>query len=57
MKIDFQWPYAIMFCVVFAGITFLVYAGKLHHEALSGMLLWLAPSPLSKKQGQEPESK
>jgi hypothetical protein len=52
MKIDFQWPHAVIFSVVFAGFVFLVHTGKLHHDVLFAMMTWLAPSPLTKKHAE-----
>lgn len=49
MKIDFQWPHAIVFSVVFAGLVFLIHAGKIDPVAITAMLTWLAPTPLTKK--------
>lgn len=45
MKLDWQWPAAVVFAVVFAVIGALVFTGKLHPEALLSMLTWLAPGP------------
>ena len=46
MKVIWQWPPAIMYCVTLLVLGFLVYTGKLHSEALLAQLTWLAPSPL-----------
>lgn len=51
MKLDWQWPAALVFCVTFAVLGALVYLGKLHTEVLFGMLTWLAPSPWQPKPG------
>ena len=45
MKLDWQWPAAVVFAVVFAVLGALVFTGKLHPEALLAMLTWLAPGP------------
>lgn len=52
--LDWQWPAAAVFAVVFATLGALVYCGKIHPEALLAMLTWLAPSPyqpLKPKEG------
>lgn len=45
IKVDWQWPAASVFATVFAVLGALVYAGKIHPEALLAMLTWLAPAP------------
>jgi hypothetical protein len=45
MKLDWQWPAAVVFCVAFAALSGLVYFGKIHPEALTALLAWLIPSP------------
>lgn len=45
MKLDWQWPAALVFSVVCATVGFLVYTGKLHPEAMLIVLTWLAPAP------------
>lgn len=54
--IDWQWPAAVVFAVVFATLGALVYFGKLHTEVLLALLAWLAPSPYQKlpSAGKEP---
>lgn len=49
-KFDWQWPPAVIFCVVFLVIGYLVHAGRLHPEALMAILTWLAPSPYQGNQ-------
>jgi hypothetical protein len=46
MKLNFQWPPAIMYCVTFLVLGFLVYSGRAHIEVLLAQLTWLAPSPI-----------
>lgn len=55
MKLDWQWPAAVVFAVVFAVIGALVFTGKLAPEALLAMLTWLAPGPYQGKP-KEPTS-
>ena len=45
MKLNFQWPAAVVFSVAFATLGALVWAGKMPHEALAALLTWLIPSP------------
>ena len=45
MKLNFQWPAAVVFAVAFATLGVLVWAGKMPHEALAALLTWLIPSP------------
>jgi len=45
MKLDWQWPAAMVFGVVFATLGALVYLGKLSPEVLLAALTWLAPAP------------
>ena len=49
MKIDFQWPAAMVFSVAFATLGVLVYFGKMPHEALAALLTWLIPSPFQRE--------
>jgi hypothetical protein len=49
MKLDWQWPAALVFSVVFMTTGALVYLGKLHPEILVGMLTWLIPAPWAQK--------
>lgn len=44
-SLDWQWPAAVVFAVVFAVLGILVYTGKLHAEVLTALLAWLIPSP------------
>lgn len=45
MKIDWQWPAAVVFAVVFVCVSGLVYLGKVPPDALGYLLAWLIPSP------------
>lgn len=49
MKLDWQWPPAVVFSVVFAVIGALVWKGTLHPEVLMAALTWLAPGPWQAK--------
>lgn len=49
MKLDWQWPGAAVFAVVFVSLSALVYTGKIPHDALLAVLTWLIPSPMQKK--------
>lgn len=49
MKIDWQWPAAVVFAVVFATLGVLVFTGKMHPEVLLAALTWLAPGPYQPK--------
>lgn len=55
-RIDWQWPAALVFAVVFAVVGALVYTGRLHPEALMAMLTWLAPGPWQPAKMTEPKS-
>lgn len=46
MNINWQWPSAIIFCVVTLVLGGLIYAGKLPASALSALVAWLIPSPI-----------
>jgi hypothetical protein len=48
-KLDFQWPAAVIFSVVFATLGLLVYCGKIHPEALFALLAVLVPAPYQSK--------
>lgn len=48
-KLDWQWPAAVVFSVVFAVLGALVYTKAIHSEALLAMLTWLAPSPYQQR--------
>lgn len=50
MKIDWQWPAVMVFCVVFIVLGVLVALGKLHTEVMIAMLTWLAPGPWQNKK-------
>lgn len=52
MKIDWQWPGAVVFAAVFLALAFLVYAGKVNPEMLGALLAWLVPSPMQQKNGE-----
>ena len=54
MKLDWQWPAAIVFAIVFLVLGALVYTGKVHVEALLAMLTWLAPSPYQSTKAVTP---
>lgn len=56
MKIDFQWPAAMVFSVAFVTLGALVYFGKMPHEALAALLTWLIPSPFQSTKKLEPGS-
>lgn len=45
MKIDWQWPAAVVFSVVFTTLGALVYFGRMPSESLAVLLAWLIPSP------------
>lgn len=45
MRIEWQWPAAVVFAVVFVSLSALVYTGKMQPEALLALLAWLIPSP------------
>lgn len=49
MRLDWQWPGAVVFAVVFASLAALVYFGKVPHDALIALVAWLIPSPIQKK--------
>jgi len=49
MKLDWQWPAAAVFAVVFASLAVLVHAGKIPPDALLAILAWLIPSPMQKR--------
>jgi hypothetical protein len=49
MKIDFQWPHAIVFTSVTLVLGVLVYAGKIPASTLGALVAWLVPSPIGKK--------
>lgn len=49
MKLDWQWPAAVVFSIVFLTIGILVYFNKISHDALYGLLVWLIPSPMQAK--------
>lgn len=49
IKLDWQWPAAAVFAVVFATLGALVFTGKLHPEVLLAALTWLAPGPYQAK--------
>lgn len=44
-KLDWQWPAAIVFAVVFISLAALTYTGKVPASALLSLLAWLVPSP------------
>lgn len=46
MKIDWSWPAAVVFTVVFGAISGLVWSGKLPAESVGFLLTWLIPSPM-----------
>lgn len=48
MKIDWQWPGAVVFTGVFLALSALVYANKIPHDALMALLAWLIPSPVQR---------
>ena len=45
MKLDFQWPAAVVFSVAFVTLGARVFLGQMPHEALAALLTWLIPSP------------
>ena len=49
MKLDWQWPAVVAFCVVFLAMSTLVFFGKVNAELLSALLAWLIPSPMQPK--------
>ena len=49
MNLNWQWPNVVLFCVVALVLGGLVYTGKIPATALSTLLAWLVPSPLSLK--------
>ena len=49
LKLDWQWPPAIVFASVFVVLGVLVAMGKLHPEVLLAALTWLAPGPYQAK--------
>lgn len=49
MKLDFQWPGALVFALVFLCLAALVFTGKIGPEALGALLAWLVPSPIQPK--------
>lgn len=46
MTINWQWPSAIIFCVVTLVLGALIYTGKLPPEMLGALIAWLIPSPI-----------
>lgn len=50
MKVQWEWPGAVMFGVVFLALAGLVYAGKVQADALIALLAWLIPSPVQKRE-------
>ncbi len=56
VKLDWQWPAAVVFAVVFAVVGFLVYTGKLHAEVLLAAITWLAPAPYQARPTTPPPS-
>jgi hypothetical protein len=46
MTINWQWPSAIIFCVVTLVLGALIYTGKLPPETLGVIVAWLIPSPI-----------
>jgi len=51
LRLDWQWPPALLFAVVFITLGVLVALGKLHVEVLLAALTWLAPGPYQTKIG------
>ncbi len=50
MQFNWQPSAVIIYLVVFLVLSALVYLGKVHPEALLGMLAWLAPAPYQTKK-------
>jgi len=50
MKIQWQWPGAMVFAVVFVSVATLVYFGKVPDVLLGGLLAWLIPSPMAHRE-------
>jgi len=46
MTFNWQWPSAIIFCVVTIVLGGLIYTGKLPAEMLTALVAWLIPSPI-----------
>jgi hypothetical protein len=46
MTIIWQWPNAVIFCVLTVVLAGLVYTGKLPGESLGVLVAWLIPSPI-----------
>ena len=53
MKLDLQWPHAVVFSVSALVLGALVYTGKINAEVLGVLVTWLVPSPLAKKDGDK----
>jgi len=54
MKVEWQWPAAVVFSVVFAGLVLLAYFGKIPGETLLALIAWLIPSPMQPKSPPPP---
>ncbi len=54
MKVEWQWPAALVFSTVFAGLVLLAYSGKIPGETLLALIAWLIPSPMQPKPPAPP---
>lgn len=54
VRINFQWPPAVMYCVTFVVLGALVFKKVLHPEILLAQLTWLAASPLDRHEKVAP---
>ncbi len=56
VRVDWQWPAAVVFSVVFLTMGALVFAGKIPPTVLTALLTWLIPSPFQRKDGDTPST-
>jgi len=53
MSVNWQWPSAIIFCVITLVLGGLIYVGKLPAETMGVLVAWLIPSPIAANKRQE----